>query len=120
MRLRSLIVLSAALLGSSTLATAADQPPNVVLIFADDLGYTDLGCFGGKPGATPNLDRIGSTNVRLQDFSAAQTVCSPSRTALLTGCYPNRLGILSALGPDAKHGISDRETTIAELLKSRG
>lgn len=97
-----------------------ERPPNVVLIFADDLAYADIGCFGAKGYATPNLDRMAAEGIRLTNFYAAQAVCSASRTALLTGCYPNRVGILGALGPDAKIGISDHEVTIAQLLKSRG
>ena len=95
-------------------------PPNIVLIFADDLGYGDLGVFGATGYQTPNLDRLAREGVRFTDFYAAQAVCSASRAALLTGCYPNRIGILGALGPRSKIGISDSETTMAEVLKSRG
>src|SRR4051812_12186399 len=98
----------------------ADRPPNIVLIYADDLGYSDVGCFGARGYATPNIDRLAAEGVRFTDFYVAQAVCSASRTALLTGCYPNRLGILGALGPDAKIGISDDERTIAQVLKPRG
>ena len=99
---------------------AADRPPNVVLIYADDLGYGDLGCYGNRLNATPNLDRLAADGVRFTDFYVAQAVCSASRTALLTGCYPNRVGILGALGPASKNGIHDRESTIAEVLKTKG
>jgi arylsulfatase A len=108
-----------ALLSASTIS-AAERPPNVVIIFADDLGYADVGCFGNKVIRTPNIDRIAAEGIRFTDFYVAQAVCSASRTALLTGCYPNRLGILGALGPAAKHGIHERETTLAQLLKTRG
>lgn len=94
--------------------------PNVVIIYADDLGYADLGCFGAKGYTTPNLDRLAREGVQFTDFYVAQAVCSASRTALLTGCYPNRVGILGALGPSSKHGIHDDETTVAEVLKPRG
>lgn len=100
-------------------ARGADRPPNIVVVFADDLGYGDLGCYGGK-NPTPNLDRLAREGTRFTDFYVPQAVCSASRTALLTGCYPNRLGILGALGPAAKHGISDDERTIAQVLKPRG
>jgi hypothetical protein len=103
-----------------TVQAADDRPPNVLLVYADDLGYGDLGCYGAKGWTTPNLDRLASEGVRFTDFYVAQAVCSASRTALLTGCYPNRLGILGALGPASKHGIHDDETTIAEVLKTRG
>ncbi len=106
---------------SSRAADAASAlRPNVVLIYADDLGYGDLGCYGAKNWKTPNLDRLAARGMRFTDFYVAQAVCSASRTALLTGCYPNRLGILGALGPKSLNGIHDDETTLAEVLKSRG
>src|SRR5262249_22776918 len=93
-------VLLAALAGlsvSSVNAAKSDpapRPPNVVLIFADDMGYGDLGCYGVRGIATPNLDRMAREGTRFTDFYVAQPVCSASRAALLTGCYPNRIGIL--------------------------
>src|SRR5262249_55387775 len=91
-----------------------------VIILADDLGYADLGCYGARGYQTPNLDRMAKEGMRFTDFYVAQGVCSASRTALLTGCYPNRVGILGALGPKATHGISSKEKTVAEALKARG
>jgi arylsulfatase len=91
----------------------------VVIIFADDLGYGDLGCYGGK-NPTPHLDRMAREGMRFTDFYVPQAVCSASRTGLLTGCYPNRIGILGALGPSARHGIHERELTLGELFKGRG
>jgi arylsulfatase A-like enzyme len=101
-------------------ARAADSPPNVVIIFTDDQGYADVGCFGAKGFTTPNLDRMAREGRRFTDFHVAQAVCSASRTALLTGCYPNRIGIHGALGPGSRVGIGDGEITIAEMLKQRG
>jgi len=102
-------------------ATApAGAPPNIVLVFVDDLGYGDLGCYGQARWATPNLDRMASEGVRLTDFYVAQPVCSASRAALLTGCYPNRIGIAGALGPRSKIGLHEDETTLAEVCRSRG
>jgi arylsulfatase A-like enzyme len=98
----------------------AADPPNIVIIFADDMGYGDLGCYGNTMIRTPRLDRMAVEGTRFTDFYVPQAVCSASRAALLTGCYPNRIGILGALGPDAKTGISDQEQTIAQLLKVRG
>jgi arylsulfatase A-like enzyme len=98
----------------------AGRPPNVVLIFTDDQGYGDVGCYGAKGFATPNLDRMAREGIRFTDFYVAQAVCSASRAALLTGCYPNRIGILGALGPASQHGIHANERTIAEVLKPRG
>jgi arylsulfatase A-like enzyme len=100
--------------------SAVAQPPNIVLIFADDLGYGDVGCYGAKGYQTPHIDRLAQQGIRFTDFYVAQAVCSASRAALLTGCYPNRLGILGALGPNATHGIHAAEETIAEVLKRRG
>jgi arylsulfatase A-like enzyme len=114
-------LLFVALLSSAAFAAApAERPPNIVLIYADDLGYADVGCFGAKGYTTPNIDRLAKEGIKFTDFYVAQGVCSASRTALLTGCYPNRLGILGALGPTAKIGISDDERTIAQVLKPRG
>lgn len=92
--------------------------PSFVVIYADDLGYGDLGCYGAKY-PTPNLDRMAAEGRRFTSFYVAQAVCSASRAALLTGCYPNRIGIQGALGPADRHGIHDDERTIAEILKSR-
>jgi arylsulfatase A len=99
---------------------AAERLPNIVIIFTDDQGYGDVGCFGAKGFTTPNLDRMAREGRRFTNFHVAQPVCSASRTALLTGCYPNRLGIHGALGPKDAVGIADSEVTLAQLLKSRG
>jgi arylsulfatase A len=102
-------------------AQAADASrPNFVIVYADDLGYADIGCFGATDIATPHLDRMAAEGCRLTSFYVAQAVCSASRTALLTGCYPNRVGILGALGPQSQIGIDEDEWTIAEVLKQRG
>ena len=95
------------------------RPPNVIIVFTDDQGYGDVGCYGSKI-ATPNLDRMAKEGVRFTSFYVAQAVCTASRAALMTGCYPNRVGLLGALGPNAKIGINPRETTMAEMFKSRG
>lgn len=99
---------------------STQRPPNFVIIFADDLGYADIGSFGAKGYKTPNLDRLAEEGVRLTNFYVAQAVCSASRTALLTGCYPNRVGILGALNHTAQHGIHANELLIPAVLKPRG
>ncbi len=96
------------------------KSPNVVIVFCDDLGYGDPGCYGGRAAATPQIDALARDGVRFTDFHVAQAVCSASRTALLTGCYPNRLGIHGALGPKSNHGLAAAETTLAEFLRGRG
>ena len=101
-------------------ASATTRPPNVVVVFADDLGWGDPACYGGRAAPTPHLDRLAREGVRFTDFHVAQAVCSASRAALLTGCYPNRVGIAGALGPNARQGLSADETTLAELLRARG
>jgi arylsulfatase A len=98
----------------------APRPPNVVIVFTDDQGWGDLSCYGQTGFATPAIDQLATEGMRFTDFYAAQPVCSASRAALLTGCYPNRIGISGALGPAAKHGLHPDETTIAELVKPLG
>ncbi len=115
--LGGLCALAAAFTGS---LHAAEQPPNIVIIFTDDQGYADLGCFGAKGFTTPHLDRMAQEGMRFTNFYVAQAVCSASRAALLTGCYPNRIGIQGALGPNSKIGIHANEITLAELLKPLG
>src|SRR6185436_6353081 len=99
---------------------AAQRLPNFVIIYADDLGYADIGSFGATGYQTPNLDRMAMEGIRLTNFYVAQAVCSASRAALLTGCYPNRVGIQGALNHTAQYGINASEMTIAEVLKQRG
>lgn len=95
------------------------RPPNIIVVYVDDQGYGDLGCYGSSL-ETPNLDRLAAHGRRFTDFYVAQPVCSASRAALLTGCYPNRIGIHGALGPDAKHGIDKGEVTLAEVCRRAG
>jgi arylsulfatase A len=105
-------------------ASRADRLPNFVIVYADDLGYADIGSFSNREAAsrpqTPHLDRMAAEGIRLTSFYVAQAVCSASRAALLTGSYPNRVGISGALNPTATHGLNPDEMTIAEVLKTRG
>ncbi|MBI2808541.1 MAG: sulfatase [Planctomycetes bacterium] len=96
------------------------RPPNVIIIYADDMGYADCGCFGAKKIKTPHLDRMAKRGVRFTSFYVAQAVCSASRAALMTGKYSNRAGVLGALGPAAKGGLARHHFTIAEMLKALG
>ncbi len=104
-----------------SLGSTTEKPknPNIVLIFMDDLGYGDLSCYGASQYKTPNLDRMAAQGIRFTSFLSAQAVCSASRAGILTGCYPNRVGISGALMPDAKIGLNPSEETIAEVLKKR-
>ncbi len=101
------------------LARAQPRPPNIVFIYADDLGYGDLGVYGSKI-RTPNLDRMASEGVRFTQFYSANPVCSPSRAALLTGRYPTRTGVERVLFPRDTTGLAPSETTIAQMLKPSG
>ena len=96
------------------------KPPNVVIMFMDDMGYADIGPFGAKDYPTPNLDRMAKEGRKFTDFYVTQAVCSASRAGLLTGCYNVRIGILGALGPKSKIGINPNEVTIAEICKQKG
>ncbi|MDX2267350.1 MAG: sulfatase [Bryobacter sp.] len=107
-------------LASSGAALAqTKKQPNVVLIFADDLGYGDLGCFGGTI-RTPNLDRMAKQGMRFTRWLSANPVCSPSRASLLTGRYPTRVGVPRVLFPYDKTGLAAGEKTIGSLLQEKG
>ena len=102
------------------LGAGCRERPNLVVVLTDDQGYADLGCQGAVGFRTPHLDRLGAEGLRFTDFHVAQPVCSASRAAILTGCYPNRIGIHGALDHTARHGLHDEETTLAELLREAG
>ena len=93
------------------LLTACSEPtavnPNIVIIFTDDQGYGDIGCFGATGFSTPHLDRMASEGMRFTNFYVAQAVCSASRAALMTGCYSNRVSILGALFPGERIGLNE-------------
>lgn len=99
---------------------AAERPPNLVLIVADDMGYGDVGCYGAKDILTPNLDRLAKEGTRFTDFCVAQPVCTASRAALMTGCYPNRIGMAGALNHTSAVGVHPDETLLPELCKTKG
>lgn len=105
---------------SSDQAKSDSSLPNVVLIFTDDQGYGDIGSYGAAGFSTPYLDQLANEGMRFTHHYAAQPVCSASRAGLLTGCYPNRIGISGALFPHHKVGINTEEVTLAELLKEKG
>jgi arylsulfatase A-like enzyme len=102
-------------------AAERDRKCNFVVIFTDDQGYQDLGCFGSPDIRTPNIDRMAAEGMKFTDFYVAASVCSPSRAALLTGCYPARIGFtFGALWPGISRGLHPDEITIADLLKQQG
>lgn len=113
------LLLTTLLTCSGLQAKQPDQPVNFVLIYLDDMGYGDLSLTGAIGYKTPNIDRLATEGVFFTRYYSPQAVCSASRVGLLTGCYPNRVGISGALGPDAKVGLSPEEETIAEVLKKK-
>jgi arylsulfatase A-like enzyme len=96
------------------------KKPNVVIIFMDDMGYGDPGCYNGLLYQTPQVDKLAAQGMRFTNFYVAQAVCSASRAGLLTGCYPNRLGINGALFPWSTIALNPKEETIATSLKRIG
>ena len=106
-------------------AVAAERP-NVVFVLVDNLGYSDIGCFGSTKHRTPNIDRLADEGVRLTSFYSVAPVCTPSRASFLTGCYPRRVGMhvdyngTQVLMAVSSRGLNPDEHTIAELLKDRG
>jgi arylsulfatase A len=104
--------------GSST----PERKPNIVILFADNLGYADLSFFNGDGAAkTPNVDRIGQEGIKLNNWNSVAHLCSASRAALLTGKYPVRTGVYPGVfKPDSVYGMLPTETTLAEYLKDEG
>jgi len=95
-----------------------DTPPNIIFILTDDLAYADLSSYGSEFIDTPNLDKMADDGLKMTSYYAPQAVCSASRAAILTGCYPNRLGISGAFGPKSKRGINPDELLLSEMLQS--
>jgi len=130
MRMKTRVAITVAIMLSSiAMEASASTPPNVLLIYVDDMGYNDLGCYGARdPGIkTPNMDRLAADGIRLSNYLSACSVCSPSRAAVLTGRYPQRNGMPVCSNdrtdrPDwHEHvGLPQSEITIAELLKPLG
>ena len=105
----------------SFLTAQKNKNLNVIVIFTDDQGYQDLGCFGSPDIRTPRIDQMAKEGMRLTSFYSANPVCSASRAALLTGCYPKRvLAEKTVLFPRDKVGLNPEETTIADMFKGAG
>jgi arylsulfatase A len=115
-----------ALLAIFAKPVSATPKPNFIIIFCDDLGYSDIGCFGSKLHRTPNVDKMATEGTRFTSFYVTSGVCSPSRSSLMTGCYPRRVNLHQdhsgqwVLFPRGKRGLNPQETTIAEVLKKAG
>jgi len=104
---------------------AKKKQPNIIVIFCDDLGYGDLGCYGSEVNRTPRLDQMAAEGMRFTDFYVACSVCSPSRAALMTGCYPRRVGLekgesFKVLRPVDPIGLNPEEMSMATMLKKQG
>jgi arylsulfatase A len=134
----SILIAAMLLISSASISAAEKAKPNFIVILADDLGYNDIGCFGSPLIKTPNLDRMAKEGVRFTSFYVGASVCTPSRAALLTGCYPARVGMgdelvnqpeyggatnksfVKVLHSGSKLGLNPDETIIPEVLKSAG
>ncbi len=118
--MRKLLVLLCALASM----VYAEQKPNVIFILTDDLGYSDVGCYGATKVRTPHIDRLAAQGLRFTDFHTAASICSPSRAAFLTGAYPQRCGLYLGINPlRTAHwflGLAPDEITIAEQFKQQG
>lgn len=101
----------------SMTAVSEKMPPNVIMIVVDDLGYSDLGCFGSKTIRTPNLDRMAAEGRKFTSFYVAQAVCSASRAAFMTGSYANRVSMQGALNHTSLEGIHPDEFLMPEMFK---
>ena len=121
--MRKPLLILAAILFSSTLYARA---PNYIVIFCDDLGYGDLGCYGSKKNRTPRIDQLAAEGMRFTDFYSSSPVCTPSRSSLMTGCYARRVGMHEdftghwVLIPRSRRGLNPKELTLPEALKAKG
>ncbi len=121
-----LIWLCAPAIATAQTSGSAEDPPNFVVIFCDDLGYGDLGCYGSTRNRTPRIDRMAEEGIRCTDFYSSSPVCTPSRASLMTGCYPRRVGMHEdatghwVLIPRSRRGLAPEELTVAEALKAKG
>ena len=111
---------------TAALPSAAASGPNIIVIFCDDLGYGDLGCYGSTKNRTPHVDQLSRDGMMFTDFYSSSPVCTPSRASLMTGCYPRRVGMHEdftghwVLIPRSRRGLNPKELTVAEVLKSKG
>ena len=116
----------AAAAGALAGAAKADRPPNFIIVYCDNLGYGDVGCFGSTKHRTPHIDRMAREGMRLTSFYVTSGVCTPSRASIMTGCYPRRVNMhvdengTQVLRPVSTKGLHPDEITIAEVLKAKG
>lgn len=124
--LAGILLTTASLFAAVPTHAAPTPPPNIIVIFCDDLGYGDLGCYGSKKNRTPHIDKLATDGLRFTDFYSSSPVCTPSRSSLMTGCYARRVGMHEdatghwVLIPRSKRGLAPEELTVAEALKTKG
>lgn len=121
---RHLTVAASLLISGISTALSSDKLPNIIFILTDDLGYSDVSCYGAKKVKTPHIDQLAAEGIQFTDFHTAASICSPSRAAFLTGAYPQRCGQYMGINPQRKAhwflGLNPDEITIAEQLKTKG
>jgi arylsulfatase A-like enzyme len=115
-----LVVASTMIHAAPACAQEKKRPPNIIHILADDVGYDDFSCYGSKHISTPNIDKLAKNGIRFTSYYAPHPLCTPSRAAMLTGCYAPRVGLTRVLFPNDRQGISANEITIAALLRRLG
>ena len=118
--IRKLLFITGVATVTPVIIQARDKLPNIVIFFMDDMGYGDLTITGASGYNTPTIDRLASEGMFFTHFYAAQPISSASRAGLITGCYPNRVGISEALMPQGRIGVAPNEETLPEILKTRG
>ena len=118
--IRKLLFITGVATVTPVIIQARDKLPNIVIFFMDDMGYGDLTITGASGYNTPTIDRLASEGMFFTHFYAAQPISSASRAGLITGCYPNRVGISGALMPQGRIGVAPNEETLPEILKTRG
>ena len=122
----ALLGLCAHLAAADAKPSAPSAKPNVILILVDDLGYGDVGCYGSKVNRTPAIDKLAAEGLKFTSFYVSSGVCSPSRSSLMTGCYPLRIGMhessrgVYVLVPADERGLNPAEMTIPRMLKDQG
>jgi arylsulfatase A len=114
------ILLALATLSGAAALAETPAKPNLIVILVDDLGYGDLGCYGSEVNKTPHIDQMARDGVRFTDFYVGGSICTPSRAAFMTGCYPKRVGLSQGLFPGDARGLNSSEFNIAKLAKSEG